>query len=44
MEEIPKGKFGGEGVKYSGAKIVFSQPLIVKVLPLKKMRAACNFP
>ncbi len=28
---------------YSGAKKVFSQPPIVQVLPLKKMREACNF-
>ncbi len=28
---------------YSGAKKVFSQPPIVQVIPLKKMREACNF-
>ncbi len=28
--------------RYSGAKKVFSQPPIVQVLPLKKMREACN--
>ncbi len=28
---------------YSGAKKVFSQPPTVQVLPLKKMREACNF-
>ena len=28
---------------YSGAKKVFSQPPIVQVLPLIKMREACNF-
>ena len=28
---------------YSGAKKVFSQLPIVQVLPLKKMREACNF-
>ena len=27
---------------YNGAKKVFSQPPIVQVLPLKKMREACN--
>ena len=32
----------GQGA-YSGAKKVFSQPPIVQVLPLKKMREACNF-
>ena len=28
---------------YSGAKKGFSQPPIAQVLPLKKMREACNF-
>ena len=30
-------------LNYSGAKKVFSQPPIVQVFPLKKMREACNF-